>query len=1338
MNQPFRWSNAESVQPADAAAPVPASADSPVAGAPPPSVRRPVQAQQVSYTSSWLHFLIVLCLLIAWWFPAKLFLSRVLWPHVKPTGPRDSQAFVAIAYEGVSDKPGEVRPAQFREHLDALKKAGYMPITLKDVEGLVRDGKPVPRRAILLTFDHARKTSYFNVHSMLRRAGWNAVMFLWTKPVADRDSAALLWPYVRNMIRSGVWEIGAQSHDGFDRIPASPKGTPGNFMTSPKWLESEKRFESLEEFERRLTEDHVRCIAEIEKGLGVRPEAYAYPFGDFGQFQHRAIVTRPANLALAEKNYKLAFICGNLALNTKHSDSRRLNRLLVRSAWTGKDLVEYLDRSWPVESPQIAMNQGMVPTAWIVDWGSMSREDDSSLTLYAPTNTTGAKMWLAGSDLNKDFYTKVRFQLDRGQFGLNFRASADGESYVYLGIDAGGEIWLRQMQRGREMPDLPAGATEDAGVWLRQKQVGTERFTVASSYYPIDPNVEHTLEVYLRDKLLFAHLDGKEIFRRRSVLRGEQKPGMFGLSVWAPMKGSARVRLTGVNIHEQNPTMASWPVEPKFEPYVFRWIDQNAFRLTQISPAWMRAGIQNAQGAEASMDMDLYRMLARVNHLQLMPQVIVDEEAALSRLSPSLLADKAAAIKADGLFVNLSSMRAAAMPTIATWMRQVGSALQDKGLKLLLRMPEAMETRSTLQSVLAVVPNARVVVDTKSPLKDDPTLKQAQSVAVEAVPKPDGEEDLPLFYMIQPTGTTPGAETQEAKGNRLQQEGLAAYLDGQFEKAAQYWKEWLQIEPDNAKALMLVGDAMVRLGDLKGAVRYYDRSLDIDPGQIALALRRVDLYTAMGDQAKAIASLNLYARLFPENVDILLAQGSWLDENGRREEALGVARKVLKVAPDSVQALTVVMRLTTTEKEYADTMKRLVEVGAKSDKHLELGQAMWKHELTALPHAESLVALARDIASRTKDPRVAEVFSRLAPRQDKVVETFADGRISNQWWLDGGRCEGKGGGSVRLSSGETYSEATLRLLGSLHLHNTFVETTISDATGSFWLFTGRTSDHLARFGFSDTGYIHLQTWRKGRLVGERKIEWQKPEGKFKLRMEANGDGIMGYVDGKPMFSARLYLPEDLSLGWIGVAVHSSTRGRAAATIHTLSGGPASARLAILGPVSSDAEADAQLTQARPDVFMLTALCPAWYEVGNDGRWKVGFTSDKQIYHVFARYHRVWMVPFVEVQQGADIRPEDVEARGAEINADGFLLVFKEWPGDEWFASFRDRMRNSKLRILIGVVDSKDGVAHLRPAGRGFEFTGGREDPVDLRITPRASLGDMASTLDDGKPIMIGY
>jgi Tfp pilus assembly protein PilF len=463
------------------------------------------------------------------------------------------------------------------------------------------------------------------------------------------------------------------------------------------------------------------------------------------------------------------------------------------------------------------------------------------------------------------------------------------------------------MARGKERIAMP-DSVDDSGVWLRQKQIGAERFTLASSQVPININSEHTLEVFLRDRLLFAHLDGKEMFRSRSMLRGELKPGLVGLSVWSPYKGVARAHLTGIEVREQSPTVASWNVTKAGEPHAFRWIYDHAFRLTDMSPRWIEASTGGLLSGPMA-DLDIYRLLARVNHLNLNPQVVIDTDTALARTSPTLLAEKAKRERFDGLLVNMSSMRNVALPAIAAWLRQCAEALGEGGVRLLVRLPQALETRAQIHSLLAVVPNTRVVVDASSPVKTDASGRTSQIVRAEPVPAPAADEELPLFYMI-PTGAEGTTiESQEAKSSRLQQEGLAAYLEGQYERAVTTWREWLKMEPDNPKACMLIGDALVRQGDLKSAAREYDRSLELDPGQISLAIRRATLSVSLGEPDKAADFLNLYARLFPGNPEILLAQIRWLNDANRVDEAATVARKLLEMDPENLEALTILLRV---------------------------------------------------------------------------------------------------------------------------------------------------------------------------------------------------------------------------------------------------------------------------------------------------------------------------------------------------------------------------------------------------------------------------------------------
>jgi hypothetical protein len=350
---------------------------------------------------------------------------------------------------------------------------------------------------------------------------------------------------------------------------------------------------------------------------------------------------------------------------------------------------------------------------------------------------------------------------------------------------------------------------------------------------------------------------------------------------------------------------------------------------------------------------------------------------------------------------------------------------------------------------------------------------------------------------------------------------------------------------------------------------------------------------------------------------------------------------------------------------------------------------------------------------------------------------MADGRLSNRWWTDGASIVPGRDGGASLVAGENNTEGSLRLLGSMHLRNAFIEATIGPSSGNLWLYTSRTADHLARFGFTDAGYLHLQTWRGGRLTGERKMEWKRPDGSVRLRMEANGDGIMGYVDGRPAFGSRLHLPRDMGAGWLGVAVHSVERGRASADLLSLTAGAAPMRLGILAPTASASDADAQLAAVRQDVSQLTAICPAWFTIDNAGQWTAS-ASDRQIYSVFARYHRLWLAPFVECKASSGVQPGDLEARALETGADGFILMFKEWPGDEWVASLRDRMRASSLRILVASAGKDGRVARALPVAQGNEFGNGTGDAMEVRIVRRSDLQGAEGVSSGTDPTMIGY
>jgi len=98
---------------------------------------------------------------------------------------RESAVSVPILlYHGVIDdsewKPDEVnvKMTDFRDQMFAVKKAGFQTVTLDDLSAFMRGEKKLPKKSFLLTFDDARKDSYYPVDPILNVLDYNAVMFV--------------------------------------------------------------------------------------------------------------------------------------------------------------------------------------------------------------------------------------------------------------------------------------------------------------------------------------------------------------------------------------------------------------------------------------------------------------------------------------------------------------------------------------------------------------------------------------------------------------------------------------------------------------------------------------------------------------------------------------------------------------------------------------------------------------------------------------------------------------------------------------------------------------------------------------------------------------------------------------------------------------------------------------------------------------------------------------------------------------------------------------------------------------------------------------------------------
>ncbi len=594
--------------------------------------------------------------------------------------------------------------------------------------------------------------------------------------------------------------------------------------------------------------------------------------------------------------------------------------------------------------------------------------------------------------------------------------------------------------------------------------------------------------------------------------------------------------------------------------------------------------------------------------------------------------------------------------------------------------------------------------------------KEAQPEAQPEDPKPALEDELPLSFEIPMRTGTNLEETVEIRIARLQREGQAAYLDGQFNEAIGLWTEWCELDPANPRPRMLVGDAFLRKDDTEQAIANYDRSLALNQGQISLVIRRVKLLTKVGRLNDAVESLNLYARLYPNEASILLAQAEWLWRQNRIAEAVQLVRRIIQLEPDNMEANAMALRMPLEPDEFDARLAAFVKLGEHPSRQNELGQAVWKYDLLGLPRTDSLMRLVRQISEqKTKGPD-AGIFMRLNPRFEPVLESCAGGKLSEAWWMDGGMFNPKGEAGV-LTADSSHSEPFLRLLGSEHIRDGFVEATVKKVNGSFWLYARRTADHFVRFGFDERQKLYLQVWRSGHTVASQIKPWTLPEAGARIRLETRGGGLIGLVDGVPVFPAPLDVPPDLSRGWIGVSVFQRARGTAQAVLSSISAGPLMSRLALLPPLKTAKEVDALLAQLQPEFNSISDLAPRWFRISQTGSWSATLEEDEQILRLVARYYHVRLLPTIEAPFAAALTGADLVKVAAQHDLDGFTVLLEKMPDPTWIEKMEQELADTSVTVLVMVLDPRKNRGQWRGIGQAAEVFNGAGGGQDVLLSP---------------------
>ncbi|MCW2235583.1 polysaccharide deacetylase family protein [Azospirillum canadense] len=162
---------------------------------------------------------------------------------------------VVFAYDrfGEDQTPSvSIRLDQFEAHLEELKDGDYQVLPLPRILEALRNGTPLPDRAVAITIDEASRSAFREAWPRLKAAGLPFTLFVATDAIDRGSPAHMTWAEVRQLAAAGV-TIGGLGAATQSLVPRSAADIKAEL--------------------RRMTD-------RLQAETGQRPTLFAYPQGE--------------------------------------------------------------------------------------------------------------------------------------------------------------------------------------------------------------------------------------------------------------------------------------------------------------------------------------------------------------------------------------------------------------------------------------------------------------------------------------------------------------------------------------------------------------------------------------------------------------------------------------------------------------------------------------------------------------------------------------------------------------------------------------------------------------------------------------------------------------------------------------------------------------------------------------------------------------------------------------------------------------------------------------------------------------------------------------------------
>lgn len=175
-----------------------------------------------------------------------------------------------VVMEGEPCNEMTVTAQRLERDLRWLADNGYETVLPRELAA----GMPLPKKPVLITFDDGYRSNYALAYPLLQQYQAKAVIAVMTYMPDNSAAGFLSWDMCREMIGSGLVEIGSHGY-----VIHNLDSRGGNFVPGEANGVQRRKGESQAAFKKRVLDDLWKSYNRIAVETGVPPVFFAYPFG---------------------------------------------------------------------------------------------------------------------------------------------------------------------------------------------------------------------------------------------------------------------------------------------------------------------------------------------------------------------------------------------------------------------------------------------------------------------------------------------------------------------------------------------------------------------------------------------------------------------------------------------------------------------------------------------------------------------------------------------------------------------------------------------------------------------------------------------------------------------------------------------------------------------------------------------------------------------------------------------------------------------------------------------------------------------------------------------------